>query len=107
MISSESITFVLRTGENLIYINEEEKKVLGKYCGLFPLGKAALVTTHGLKYNLNKQMLKFDSIVSSSNEFDFSDAKSLLVSEDNTYKRRQLQVCIETDEDVLFTMSIN
>lgn len=111
LISSESVTFLLRKGENIIYINDDEK-VLGKYCGFFPLAKSALVTTRGLKWNLNKQTLKFGSFVSSSNEFDFSDGESLLTKENISNeivfkKSKHKKLFIETDEELLWTMSIN
>ena len=69
----------------------------GKYCGLFPLGSPCQVTTTGLKWNLNKQTLKFGSFISSSNEY----GDQLLVQNlDKQY------VTIETDEPLLWTMSI-
>ena len=118
LVSSESITFLLRKGINIIYVNSENDKespssFLGKYCGFFPLAKSATVTTRGLKWNLNSQVLKFGSFVSSSNEFDFKtcqtshhedlDSNCLLNIRDASAKEH---VFIQTDEDLLWTMSI-
>lgn len=87
LISSESLTFLLREGENKIYINSA---YCGKNCGFFPLGIECVVSTSGLKWNLNEQTLKFGTFVSSSNEFqaniDF--------------------ITIRTNHQLLFTMSI-
>jgi len=107
LISSESITFLLRKGENIIYLNDDEK-VLGKYCGFFPFCGSALVTTRGLKWNLNKQTLKFGSFVSSSNELDFSLEQNDEHNDANDFKKNERKhVFIETDRELLWTMSIN
>ena len=98
---------MLRKGDNIIYLRkDEEENILGKYCGFFPLAKSAQVTTRGLKWNLNKQSLKFGSFISSSNEFDFACNEQ--VNESDEFKRSLLNsVFIKTDEDLLWTMSIN
>lgn len=89
IISENSITFLLNRGKNNIMFNKKE--ILGKYCGFFPLGKPSIVTTTGLKWNLNNQLCSFDSLVSSSNEYDFNV---------NT------PVFIETEHPLLWTMSV-
>jgi thiamine pyrophosphokinase len=109
LISSESITFLLRSGQNIIYMDSKSSssssssscssQLLGKYCGFFPLGKPACVTTQGLKWNLNRDNLRFGTFVSSSNEFDFSNSKVDLHEEN--------RVLVTTDEHLLWTMSIN
>jgi thiamine pyrophosphokinase len=52
IVSSESITFLLNSGENFIYIAKENESKCGKYCGFFPLGEPSLVTTKGLKWEI-------------------------------------------------------
>lgn len=110
IVSSESITFLLKKGLNLVYI--DENLCCNKYCGLFPLAESATVSTFGLKWNLNKQSLKFGSFVSSSNEFysnewsksewreRFSQKVPDLLNLDKKFS------LIETDKSLLFTMSI-
>lgn len=102
LIGSESITFLLRKGQNIIHTELKScvtppSSSLGKYCGFFPLGKPACVSTQGLKWNLDNDKLKFGTFVSSSNEFDFSKV-------DGQEKNR---VLVNTDEHLLWTMSIN
>jgi thiamine pyrophosphokinase len=89
IVSEESITFLLNQGINSINFNQ--KKVLGSYCGIFPLNKPSIVTTDGLKWNFNNQLCSFDGLISSSNEFDLNKKDA---------------VYIETENPLLWTMSI-
>jgi thiamine pyrophosphokinase len=97
LMGCESIAFLLRKGANIIYINRENE-VCGKYCGLIPIGMPAYVTTRGLKWNLNNQLTQFGSLVSSSNEFD--------IDENNLSYSNKRHVFVETDQPILWTMSI-
>ena len=67
IVCSESMTFLLAKGTNIIYIDND--LLLGQYCGLFPLGNPAVVSTNGLKWDVSKQLFKFGTFISSSNEF--------------------------------------
>lgn len=96
LISPDSLTFLLKSGANSIkFDSKDELDLVGRFCGLFPLGQSARVTTHGLKWNITPDReLSFPSFISSSNEFDHSNGNSSNLS-------------VDTDRPILFTMSIN
>lgn len=88
IVSDESFTFLLNKGKNLIYFRNDSYS--GKYCGYFPIGCRTVVTTKGLKWDLESKTCAFGGLVSSSNEFNT----------DNDY------VTVETENELLWTMSI-
>ena len=92
IVSSESVSFLLASGTNLVYIDNEFR--CGKYCGFFPLGEPSIVSTVGFKWNLSQQVMKFGTFISSSNEFCTEEGQD----------RRH--VIVETEKPLLFTMSI-
>jgi thiamine pyrophosphokinase len=106
LVSPESLTFLLRKGQNIVFVDDDVHR--GRYCGLVPLAQPVQVSTYGLKWNLNRQTIQFGKFISSSNEFDDSkhstnDQQTQCVYE--TCGRKH--VFIETNESLLWTMSIN
>ncbi|KAF6769282.1 hypothetical protein AHF37_12231 [Paragonimus kellicotti] len=53
-----------KPGQHTIYANTGFE---GKHIGLIPVGKPCTVTTRGLMWNLEDQLLSFDGLVSTSN----------------------------------------
>ena len=112
LISSESISFVLKRGINFIFLNEpdesaSEPSVLGTHCGFFPMVKPAVVTTHGLKWNVSDAELEFGKFVSSSNEFSFeSNAALESLSPSPASMADSRYVMVKSSEPLLWTMSV-
>jgi len=97
LINSQSISWVLQPGKHSIHLPEEVLHVPGKseaevldslHCGLIPLAGATIVTSTGLKWNLNQDELKFGALISTSNAF------------------ASKEIVIETDKPLLWTMDI-
>lgn len=86
IISGDSLTWLLRPGSHRIYIPDNICKK-GIPCGLLPLSKC-VVTTSGLKWNLDNTVMEFGGLVSSS----------------NTYSENV--VTVTTDAPLVWTMSL-
>lgn len=66
ILGEESILFLLKPGLNKILT--PSSKVMGKYCGLLPVGQSARsVTTQGLKWDVSAATIEMSGLVSSSN----------------------------------------
>lgn len=88
LLSSNSLSFVLTPGTHFIYISR--KIITSKnWCGLIPFTKS-IVSTKGLKWNLNESCLEFGAMVSTS----------------NTYSNDVDFVEVKTDNSLLWTMGI-
>ena len=95
LVTSESITFLLRPGENLISLEDGDASLLNRYCGLMPVGRPARVSTRGLRWNMTDQLTQFGGLLSTSNEFDTTSNHSA-----------PPHVWIKCDQPVVWTMSI-
>ncbi|KAJ1961225.1 thiamine pyrophosphokinase [Dipsacomyces acuminosporus] len=67
IISTENLTFVLPKGKNRILVN---KQVDGPTCGILPLAGEAILTTGGLRWNLDHYPSTFEGLMSTSNIID-------------------------------------
>jgi thiamine pyrophosphokinase len=109
ILSSESVTFLLKKGLNVIYADDGDLFAPARYCGFFPFGREAVVSTYGLKWNLTRKTMKFGSFVSSSNEFSgvVSEDEMRLIREKNVrVDVERMHVIVVTDEQLIWTMYI-
>lgn len=66
-VTDDNIGWVLKDGEHEIDIDHT---ILGPTCGLLPVGiDETILTTRGLRWNLDQTVSSFDAIVSTSNHF--------------------------------------
>ncbi|KAH8593441.1 thiamine pyrophosphokinase [Bisporella sp. PMI_857] len=87
LLSSESITFVLKSGTHRIKARESCPGVrLGRHVGVIPLKEPSIITTSGLEWDVEDWPTAFGGQISTSNH----------VKED--------WVTIKTTKDVLFTI---
>ncbi|XP_064118432.1 thiamin pyrophosphokinase 1-like isoform X2 [Macrobrachium nipponense] len=71
VVSGASLFWLLSEGDHTIQVSQEIiLNPLRSWCGLVPLGYPATVTTKGLKWNLDNQILGFGHLVSTSNTYD-------------------------------------
>uniref|UniRef100_A0A6P7F2S4 Thiamin pyrophosphokinase 1 n=1 Tax=Diabrotica virgifera virgifera TaxID=50390 RepID=A0A6P7F2S4_DIAVI len=69
LIAASSVSWLLDTGSHEITLPQELIKSKS-WCALLPVGAPSIVTTSGLKWNLDEDTLEFGGIVSSSNTYD-------------------------------------
>lgn len=91
MLCKGSLIWLLNSGDHRIEVAKDvilnSKRA---WCGLIPLGHPAIVTTSGLKWNLDNQELSFGSLISTS----------------NTYDPKCSSVSISTSHPLIWTMGI-
>ncbi|XP_034944900.1 thiamin pyrophosphokinase 1 [Chelonus insularis] len=88
-ISSNSLTWLLRSGEHRIKI-PEKLRTCKSWVGLIPFGpQQNSISSTGLKYNLDKLNCSFGGLISTSNTYDGSP-----------------EVTVTTNTDIIWTMSI-
>ncbi|VEN37912.1 unnamed protein product [Callosobruchus maculatus] len=89
LLAKNSLTWLLDAGKHSISIPQPLRD-REKWCALLPIGEPCQVSTTGLKWNLDKQKLKFGNLVSTSNTYSGSEI-----------------VTVETDHPVVWSMSID
>ena len=79
LVSSRGLSWLLGPGDHEIRV--EDLVTEDSHCGLIPLDGQAEVTTSGLKWNLDKGILRFGHLVSTSNGFDKTKEKVKITTE--------------------------
>ncbi|KAI5092139.1 thiamine pyrophosphokinase 1 isoform X1 [Silurus meridionalis] len=93
VIQGSSLARLLREGrKHQLYVNTGLE---AEWCGLIPVGGPCLTSTSGLKWNLDKQVLEFGKLVSTSNTYEKLNGKD-----------ERKPVTITTDRPLLWTMGI-
>ncbi|XP_075230741.1 thiamine pyrophosphokinase 1-like isoform X2 [Lycorma delicatula] len=93
LLNKNSLTWLLKPGYHILHIPMRIWQS-NYWCGLIPFSGPTLVTTTGLKWDLNKQVIKFGELISSSNTYG-----------DSSYQREG--VTIKTDKDLIWTMAVS
>lgn len=89
LLSSESITFVLKSGKHKIKVRESFPEMsLGKHIGIIPLKEPSVISTEGLEWDVKNWPTEIGGQISTSNHV------------------REDWVMVQTTKDVLFTIDL-
>jgi thiamine pyrophosphokinase len=97
LVSSHSLTFLLRRGRHRIRVQEVGEaeagipSVFGKHVGILPIGEPSRITTRGLEWDVTDWLTRFGGRVSTSNH---------ILPETEVVE-------VETTRDVVWTMALN
>jgi len=90
LLSTESITFVLKAGRHRIKAKEMYPGIgLAKHVGIIPLKESSVITTQGLEWDVTDWPTEFGGQMSTSNHV------------------KEEWVMVETTKDVLFTIDLD
>lgn len=89
LLASDSITWLLKPGSHKILIPQQLVEAQAT-CGLIPLGAPCVVSTSGLKWNLNNTKMAFGKLISTC----------------NTYSNDCQGVTVQTDSSLLWTANL-
>ncbi|PBP28000.1 thiamine pyrophosphokinase [Diplocarpon rosae] len=90
LLSSESITFVLKYGKHKIRTKEGFEGIrLGKHVGIIPLREPSVIWTEGFEWDVQKWETEFGGQMSTSNHV------------------KEEYAVVETTKDVLFTIDLD
>jgi len=80
-----SLSWVLKEGtRHVIHLTRNDSSSSFRHwCSLIPLTGDAIVSTQGLKWNLNQSTLKFGTFISTSNELDPNSSSVEVISNKN------------------------
>jgi thiamine pyrophosphokinase len=76
LLSSNSLSWLLPSGENIIAIPDNLRHY---WCSLVPFQPSTIVTTSGLKWNLDEHEIVFGGMVSTSNTYEQNSTKNVRI----------------------------
>ncbi|XP_076087176.1 thiamine pyrophosphokinase 1-like isoform X3 [Mytilus galloprovincialis] len=101
LVSDDTVAFLLQPGHHSISV---DPRACGEWCGLIPVGEPCnSVTTTGLKWNLDKQRLKFGDLISTSNTLE-SESTDIVTVEIDAALLWTMGIIPEKEEDIVYQM---
>jgi thiamine pyrophosphokinase len=90
LVTSQSITFLLKPGKHQIQVRDGGDDVFAKYVGILPIGEPSVITTSGLEWDVEDWPTQFGGRMSTSNHI----------------RPEVNEVEVSTTKDVLFTIAL-